>query len=130
MSDLFEKMNKIVDAVTDILVEDVSVINEEESFSYNDLNKFVRTIRVKYPSIQYCLVSLNESKTIGEKVYPEKKFIVRIVMLDSNKKPLIVSKEDEYVGKFIAASSIDKKLFDLMKGETERIIKLKNKEGA
>lgn len=125
MNNLFSKISKAVDAFTDILTEDVSSIKKTELYKYSDFVSFVSQMRKNNPNVSKCTVSVNVKNEFNGIVYPEVKYIVRIVLLDKNGSPLRFDDNDEaYIGTVIIAASIDTKMNEFMNGKTVRTVRL------
>ena len=128
MKKIIDTLNKAVDAFTDALVEEICPMHEVAQYKYDELSRYLKKMIIKYPDIRACTISVLETNKIEDHVYSGNKFFIRIVMLDIQKRPIVLKNEDKCLGTMIIASSIDTRLYDLMNGRTEVTLKLKSKE--
>lgn len=137
MSGLFSKFAKVVhvatgaiDAATDVLTKDVSSMQKVTLYKYSDLTSFVSKMKCKFPSVSMCRVSMTARKEFGGMVFPENKYIVRVLLLKEDGRPVCLEGEnDAYLGTVIIASSVDTKMDEFMKGETERTVYVRHVRG-
>ena len=128
MKEIIGINNKAADAFTHVLVEEVSATREVKEYTFRAFVLYYRKMIEEYPIIQMCTISLTKTHVVGERVYPDNKFIIRILMLDKDGRPIATDKEDEYVGTMVIASSIDTKLQNFMDGKNKKTIKRMEKE--
>ena len=129
MGDLFSKLSKAVDAFTDVLTENVSSTKNVALYKYSDLISFVSKMKQKFPGVSMCRVSLTAQKEFDGMVFPETKYIVRILLLEENGQPICIEgKNDAYLGTVAIASSVDAKMNEFMKGKTERTVAVRGEK--
>ena len=123
MKDILGKLSKAVDAFTDVLTENIDSTNKMEIYRYSDFKHYFLTKQKENPEIKKATISINKVSEFGNIVFSEKKYLIRIVLLNADKEPIIFEQNpDEYVGTIIVASSIDKELADFMGEKTERTV--------
>lgn len=123
MSDLRDKITRAANAFAEIITEDVSSTQNLSIYKYNDFKSFVNKKINEYPEIVKCTISIMQGREFEDKVYSENKYIIRMVMLDEESRPICMNgKDDEFVGAVIISSAIDKRLKDFMGEKTEKTI--------
>lgn len=123
MKDILSKISKAVDAFTDVLTENVESTNKAEIYRYADFKHYFFAKQKENPKIKKATISIDKVSEFGNIVFSEKKYLIRIVLLNADKEPIIFEQNpDEYVGTIIVASSIDKELADFMGEKTERTV--------
>ena len=120
--DFLDKLSKAMDAFTEVFISDMSLTHIVDSYTFEELCKFARQMKKKYPQIKKCLVSVEKKDEIDGKVYPEPKFVVRVVMLDGNDQPLVTDRKDEYIGSYTVASTIDGQLKKISENGTKTLL--------
>lgn len=129
MSSLFSKFSRAVDAFADILTEGVSSTKNVALYEYSDLVSFVSQMKKKFPSVSMCRVSITTQNKFDGKVFPESKYIIRVVLLDENGQPICFEgKNDAYLGSITIASSVDTKMDKFMNGNTERTVTVRGEK--
>lgn len=129
MSDLFSKLSKAVDAFADVLTADVSSVKNAAIYKFSDLKSFVRQAKKEHPAVAMCRVSLTVQSEFNGKVFPEAKYIVRILLLEEAGQPICIGRpHDGYLGTVVIASSVDTKMNEFMKGKTERTVVVRGEE--
>lgn len=123
MNDFLKRLSKAADAFADVITENIVPGQNAKIYTYTDFKTTIVNKRKKYPQIAKSIISVQVKNSFDNKVFPENKYIIRIVMLDSNEKPIHVNeRNDEYVGSLVIADSIDKKLSDFMGDKTEKTV--------
>lgn len=123
MNDFWTKLNKAADAVAEVLTEGVTSNQNVKLYTYDEFKEIVMYKRKVYPQIAKCTISVQSRKEFEDKVFPENKYVIRIVMLDEQRKPICVANNpDEYVGALVIADSIDKRLYEFMGDKTEKTV--------
>lgn len=123
MSNILDKISRAVDAFAQVITEDVECHNTAKIYRYNDFQNLLISNKNAYPQICRCTVSIQQARQFDDMIFAENKYIIRIVMLDENKKPICIKgTKDEYVGDLIIADGIDKALKEFMNGKTERTV--------
>lgn len=123
MSDLFSKFSKAVDAFADVLTENVTAKKSVALYKYSDLSSFVSQMKRKYPAVSRVCVSLTRQSEFDGMVFPETKYIVRVLLLDSAGQPISIDgKDDGYLGTVAIASAVDTQMDEFMRGRTERTV--------
>lgn len=126
MKDLFSKISKAIDAFTDVLTEDVSSIKQVPLFRYSDFKQFVSKTALQNPSAVKCKISVSKQTEFGGRVFSEKKFVIRVLMLNENETPLAIEgDQNAYLGTIAIASAIDRKLAEFMLGQQIRVLPVK-----
>ena len=124
VKDVFGKINKAIDAISDIIVEDVSSINEVHIFTYRDLQRYVKERIKADESIKKFTISVVKSARFEAKIFASEKFVIRIVMLQEDKSPVFIDgNPNEYVGTIIIADEIDSELNTKMDGKDTKTFK-------
>lgn len=113
--ELFDKLNKVIDKVTDALVDEVPDFNESKEYSWADLVKYVKKMKAEYTAVKKITVAVEKKSDFGQKIFSSERFVIRIVLLDENGAPLISSPNaDSYLGTIVIAEAIDAKLKEKM----------------
>lgn len=121
MSDFFEKINKTIDIITDALVDQIPAVNETKEYRFADLSAYIKKMSKEHPEMRKFTIAISKSSEFSGKVYASERFIIRIVMLDENRVPIIVDgNPDEYYGTIIIAEAIDVRLKEKMGGEDKK----------
>lgn len=109
----------------DIMREETSII-EVDKFTMDDLMGYCQRMSNQIEQIKGCQLVLEKKKTVGEKIYPENRFVVSIVFLDNtNSLVPIEGTEQSYYGRIIVARGITKKVLEFMDGENVKYLSLK-----
>ena len=123
MNDFLDKLNRAADAFAEVLTESIGTNQSTKLYTYDEFKKLVMDKRKICSRVAKCMISVQAKRTFENMVFPENKFVIRIVMLDEARKPICVeSNPDEYLGALIIADSIDKKLYDFMGEKTEKTV--------
>lgn len=123
MKDILGKISKAVDAFTDVLTENVDSTNMVEIYRYADFKHYFLKKQKENPEIKRVTISIDKVSEFGNVVFSEKKYLIRIVLLNEEKEPILFDQNpEEYVGTIIVASSIDKELADFMGEKKERTV--------
>lgn len=123
MGELFDKISKAVDAFADVITEKQTSTQVVEIYKYEDFRRYFLARRKEIPQIEKCTISVTQKKEFEETVFSENKYIIRILMLDGNGKPISFDeKEDSYVGTIVIASAIDKAMVDFMGEASEKTV--------
>ena len=123
MRDIFGKISKAVDAFADGLTEGIDSTNKREIYRYVDFKHYFLSKQRENPEIKKAVISIEKVSEFGNIVYAEKKYLIRIVLLNKHKEPIIFERNpEEYVGTIIVASSIDQELADFMGEKKERTV--------
>ena len=124
MKDIFGKINKAIDTITDVMVEQLPPVNETNEYRYSDLADYVKKMRAEYPDIQKFTIAIDRSSEYEGKVYASDRFIIRIVMLTADGAPIIADKKsNDYLGTVVIAEAIDTQLNDRMGEDTRKSFK-------
>ena len=124
MRDIFGKINKAIDTITDAMVEQLPSVNETKEYRYSDLANYVKKMRSEYPDIHKFTIAIDRASEYDGKVYASDRFIIRIVMLTADGAPIIADKKNEdYLGTVIIAEAIDAQLKERMGGEDKKSFK-------
>ena len=124
MKDIFGKINKAIDTITDVMVEQLPPVNETKEYRYSDLADYVKKMRAEYPDIQKFTIAIDRSSEYEGKVYASDRFIIRIVMLTAEGAPIIADKKsNDYLGTVVIAEAIDTQLNDRMGEDTRKSFK-------
>lgn len=124
MKDIFGKINKAIDTITDVMVEQLPPVNETKEYRYSDLADYVKKMRAEYPDIQKFTIAIDRSSEYEGKVYASDRFIIRIVMLTADGAPIIADKKsNDYLGTVVIAEAIDTQLNDRMGEDTRKSFK-------
>lgn len=124
MGDILKKLNKIIDSVADAMVEQLPAYTETREYKYEDLSEYVKRMVSEHPQIKKFTVSITRVSEFEGKVFASDRFLIRIVMLNEDKTPLISEgKKDSYIGTVVIAEAIDTKMKDKMGGEATRTFK-------
>lgn len=125
MGDLFMKFSKAVDAFADVLTEDVSSKKTVALYRYSDFTTFVNKVKENFPAVRGCTVSMTKKTSFEGTVFPEPKFLIRILLLQEDGRPAsIEGDESGYLGTVVIASAVDTKMSEFMKGKTERTVRV------
>ncbi len=123
MSESLSKLSKAVEAFTDVLTEGIDSKKNIGIYKYEDFIKFFRENRKEYSIIKKCTISVTNVNEFDGVRFPEKKFLIRIVLLDKNNSPISINgKDDEILGNITIANSIDNKLVEFMGKRTEKTV--------
>lgn len=123
MSDFFSKLTKAADAFADVITEDLKSDPSVKTYTYEDFKNLVNFKRKEYPQISKCTISVQIKKEFDNLVFSTDKYVIRIVMLDAERRPIIANNsKDEYVGALVFADSIDKRLGGFMGEKTEKTV--------
>ncbi len=126
MDDLRSKFFKAVDAFSDVLTEDVSSTKYVALYKYSDLKSFVVQTRKEFPFSNIFRVSMTKQNEFDGMVFPEAKYIIRVLALDENRQPICIEGNNSaYLGTITIASSVDTKMNKFMNGKTERTVAIK-----
>ena len=124
MKDIFGKINKAIDTITDVMVEQLPPVNETKEYRYSDLADYVKKMRAEYPDIQKFTIAIDRSSEYEGKPYASDRFIIRIVMLTADGAPIIADKKsNDYLGTVVIAEAIDTQLNDRMGEDTRKSFK-------
>ena len=123
MTDILSKLSKAVDAFTDVLTEDIDSMKNLGIYKYEDFVKFFRENRKENPIVKKCTISVTKVTEFDGVIYPEAKFLIRIVLLDKDNFPISINgNDDEILGNVTIANSIDSKLVEFMGEKTEKTV--------
>lgn len=123
MGDLFSKFSKAVDAFTDVLTENVTAKKSVALYQYSDLSSFASKMKREYPAVGRLRVSLTKQNEFDGVVFPETKYVVRVLLLDGAGQPICIDgKSDAYLGTVVIASAVDAQMNEFMRGKTERTV--------
>lgn len=123
MSNIFSKLSKAVDAFTDVLTENIDSTKKSSVYKYEEFVKFFRENRKETPEVEKCTISVSLVNEFDGVVFPEKKYLIRIVLLDKDSRPIPINgNKEEFLGNVTIASSIDTKLKDFMGEKTEKTV--------
>lgn len=123
MAEIISKVLKVVDAVTDVLTEDIDSKQNTGIYKFEDFVKFLRENRKTNSVVEKSTISVTKVTEFDGVRYPEAKFLVRIVLLDKENRPIYLNKRrDEILGSVTIANSIDTKLAEFMGEKTKRTV--------
>lgn len=126
MKKKLEKIGKAVDAFTDVLTEDVDAVENRVLFRYQDFENYILSEKKKNDEIKAVAISVQIVSQYEKNIFTEKKYLIRIVLLNEEKEPILFQNNpDEYEGMILLSSSIDEELSEFMKGKTERTVGIK-----
>lgn len=126
MSDFFSKISRAVDAFTDVLAEDIDSKKELAVYKYEDFRRFVVSRKKVEPRIKKCTIAVDQVKEFDGIVFPEMKYLIRIILLDETNHPIPIGNSmDVFMGDVIIASSIDTKLRDFMGDKKEKTVSVR-----
>ncbi len=121
MKDIFGKINKAIDVITDAMVSQLPTINETKEYKYSDLSSYIKKMKSEYPEIKKFTIAIDKASEYAEKVYASERFIIRLVMLKEDNTPIIADKKNEaYLGTVVVAEAIDMQLKEKMAGEANK----------
>ena len=125
MSDLFNKINKAIDLITDAMVSQIPTINEMSVYKYSDLSTYIKDMKSEYPEIKRFTIAIDKVSEYAGKVYSNDRFMIKLVMLKDDNTPIIADKNSEYyLGTVIIAEAIDTKLKEKMNGKKNKTFKI------
>lgn len=126
MKNILGKLSKAVDAFTDVLTEDIESTNSVEIYRYADFKKYILSKRKENAEFKRATISIEKVDEFADVVFSEKRYLIRIILLNENKEPIVFDKNpDEYMGTIVVASAIDKELIKFMGDKTERTVGIK-----
>ena len=74
-------------------------------------------------TVDKCTIAIDQINEFDGIAYPEKKFLIRIVLLDKNSAPITINgNEEEYLGCVTIANAIDTKLKEFMGEKKEKTV--------
>lgn len=121
MKDILGKINKTIDVITDAMVEQIPSENEVKEYCYSDLNSYAKKMILDDDRIKRFTVAIEKATEFSGKVYANEHFIIRIVMLDEEGRPIYAdAKGENYLGTTIIAEAIDAKLKEKMSGQSKK----------
>lgn len=123
MNDLLKKISKAADAFAGVIMDDVQSDNYVKLYRYQDFRGLFFHKKKEYKQVEKCTISIQEAKEFDDMIFAQNKYIIRILMLDCEKRPICVKGcKDEYVGGLIIADGIDKQLQEFMGGKSEKTV--------
>ena len=123
MSEILSKLSKAVDAFTDVLTEDIEAKKNLRIYKYEDFVKFFKENRKENPIVEKSTISVTRVMEFAGIRYPEAKFLIRIVLLDKDSRPISINgSDDEILGNITIANSIDTKMAEFMGEKTEKTV--------
>lgn len=123
MSEILSKLSKAVDAFTDVLTEDIEAKKNLRIYKYEDFVKFFKENRKENPVVEKSTISVTRVMEFAGIRYPEAKFLIRIVLLDKDSRPISINgSDDEILGNITIANSIDTKMAEFMGEKTEKTV--------
>lgn len=123
MAEIFSKVLKAVDAVADVLTEDIDSKKNTGIYKFEDFVKFFGENRKTNPIVEKSTISVTKVTEFDGVRYPEAKFLVRIVLLDKEGYPIYLNKKrDEILGSVTIVNSIDTKLVEFMGEKTKKTV--------
>lgn len=123
MGEIIEKLGRVIDHIAEELTKDEFSLNQVELYRFSDFSCFAKQMVRENASIKKFKISVLRSDRYEEIVFPESKYIIRILCLDKNSEPVLFdSIPGEYKGTMVIASGIDSKFNAFMNGKTEKTV--------
>lgn len=123
VNEFFDKLSRAADAFAEVMTEGIKEEQNIKLYTYNDFRTIVLKKQREFPQITKCTISVQKRKEFDDMFFADEKYIIRIVMLDDERSPICVdNKNDEFVGAFVIADSIDRHLIEFMDGKTEKTV--------
>lgn len=120
---IFSKLSKAVDAFTDVLTEDIDSKINIGIYRYEDFVRFFKDSKRKNTSVEKCTIAVEQVDEFDGVTYPEKKFLIRVVLLNKESFPITLNgNEEEYMGCLVIANSIDTRLKEFMGDKKEKTV--------
>ncbi len=121
MKDIFGKINKAIDVITDAMVSRIPAVNETKEYKYSDLSSYIKKMRSEHHEIKKFTIAIHKASEYAGKGYAGERFVIRLVMLNEDNTPIIADKKsDDYLGTVIIAEAIDTQLKERMAGEANK----------
>lgn len=121
MKDIFGKINKAIDVITDAMVSRIPAVNETKEYKYSDLSSYIKKMRSEHHEIKKFTIAIHKASEYAGKGYAGERFVIRLVMLNEDNTPIIADKKsNDYLGTVIIAEAIDTQLKERMAGEANK----------
>lgn len=122
-NEILLKLSKAVDAFTDVLTEDVDSKKHTAIYKYEDFVCFVKENLKTNLNVKKCTIAIEQVSEFDGVIYPETKFLIRIVLLDKDNLPIAINaNKEEYLGSITIANCIDTKLKNFMGERKEKTV--------
>ena len=106
MKDIFGKINKAIDVITDAMVSRIPAVNETKEYKYSDLSSYIKKMRSEHHEIKKFTIAIHKASEYAGKGYAGERFVIRLVMLNEDNTPIIADKKsDDYLGTVIIAEA-------------------------
>lgn len=125
MGNIFDKLNKALDAFTDALLEEVSDVKSVEVYRYEDIVLNFRKKIEENSRIVKCRIAVEKVNEYDNRVFSEARYLIRLLFLDIDDNPIkigVENFEEAYEGTVVIASAIDSKLKEYMGDKTQKTL--------